>query len=387
MKNQPKQFANTALGAFCAKYDVPLSQLSKLCENASRSTMHRLLHNELAPDYRKKLIKILAGTLPAFLLSKGLSPSDVDFELIQILNGDYQPMISQRIELTPEECRWFGFKDREGKPVDPFTNAPQSKDEVFVSPGLQHVIDRVVDAVRYQSFVCVTGDIGSGKSTLRALIEDHVAENENLVIVWPEFFDMKMVSPMQIAQAILDAFEAHCPGSSGRRGKAVRDLLARLYSDGTRVAIAFDECHRLNDSALSSLKNFLEMSSGGFQRYLGVVLFGQPQFEARLRDHKFREIVERVVPLRMPEFSQSAAGYIDHRLSLAGVKTAAIFDKDSIDMICGQATTPLQLGNIANEALRISKRDFNEHQVIGAAIKTKMFFENRKDVQAFRKRA
>jgi type II secretory pathway predicted ATPase ExeA len=129
------------------------------------------------------------------------------------------------------------------------------------------------------------------------------------------------------------------------------------------------------------------MSSGGFQRYLGVVLFGQPQFEARLRDHKFREIVERVVPLRMPEFSQSAAGYIDHRLSLAGVKTAAIFDKDSIDMICGQATTPLQLGNIANEALRISKRDFNEHQVIGAAIKTKMFFENRKDVQAFRKRA
>jgi hypothetical protein len=191
MKNQPKQFANTALGAFCAKYDVPLSQLSKLCENASRSTMHRLLHNELAPDYRKKLIKILAGTLPAFLLSKGLSPSDVDFELIQILNGDYQPMISQRIELTPEECRWFGFKDREGKPVDPFTNAPQSKDEVFVSPGLQHVIDRVVDAVRYQSFVCVTGDIGSGKSTLRALIEDHVAENENLVIVWPEFFDMR----------------------------------------------------------------------------------------------------------------------------------------------------------------------------------------------------
>jgi hypothetical protein len=80
---------------------------------------------------------------------------------------------------------------------------------------------------------------------------------------------------------------AHCPGSAVRRGKAVRDLLARLYSDGTRVAIAFDEIHRLNDSALSSLKNFLEMSSGGFQRYLGVIMLGQPQFEARLRDHVF----------------------------------------------------------------------------------------------------
>jgi hypothetical protein len=187
MKNQPKQFANTALGAFCAKYEISLAQLSKLCDFASRSTMHRLLHNELAPDYRKKLIKILAGTLPAFLLAKGLSRAEIDQELIQILNGDYQPMISQRIELTPDECRWFGFKDREGKPVDPFTNAPQSKDEVFISPGLQHVIDRVVDAVRYQGFVSVTGDIGSGKSTLRALIEDHVAENENLASYGPSF--------------------------------------------------------------------------------------------------------------------------------------------------------------------------------------------------------
>jgi type II secretory pathway predicted ATPase ExeA len=271
-------------------------------------------------------------------------------------------MISQRIELSPDECRWFGFKDREGRPVDPFTNPPQSKEEVFISPGLQHVIDRVVDAVRYQSFVSVTGDIGSGKSTLRALIEDHVAENENLHIIWPEFFDMKMVSPMQIAQQILDSFGAHCPGSAVRRGKAVRELLARLYSDGDRVAIAFDEIHRANDAALSSLKNFLEMSSGGFQRYLGVILLGQPQFEARLRDHKFRELVERIVPLRMPDFSDAAADYLAHRLKLVGVKTADIFDADAIEMITRQSTTPLQLGNIANEALRISKRDFKKRR-------------------------
>jgi type II secretory pathway predicted ATPase ExeA len=231
----------------------------------------------------------------------------------------------------------------------------------------------------------VTGDIGSGKSTLRALIEDHVAENENLHIIWPEFFDMKMVSPMQIAQQILDSFGAHCPGSAVRRGKAVRELLARLYSDGDRVAIAFDEIHRANDAALSSLKNFLEMSSGGFQRYLGVILLGQPQFEARLRDHKFRELVERIVPLRMPDFSDAAADYLAHRLKLVGVKTADIFDADAVEMITRQSTTPLQLGNIANEALRISKRDFKEKKVLGAAIKTKMFFET-KQPQAFRKR-
>jgi type II secretory pathway predicted ATPase ExeA len=387
MKNQPNKFPTTALGAFCSKHEISLAMLAKMCDYASRSTMHRLVHNDLAPDYRKKLIKLLCKNLPTFLMTQGLSRAEIDQELIPILNGDYQPMISQRIELTPDECRWFGFKDREGRPVDPFTNPPRSRDEVFISPPLQAVIDRVIDAIRYQGIVQVTGDIGSGKSTLRALIQDHISENQNLAVVWPEFFDMKMVSPMQIAQQILDHFQVHCPGSSVRRGKAVKDLLSGLYSDGTRVAIGIDECHRLNDAALSSLKNFLEMNSGGFQRYLGVFMLGQPSFEARLRDSRFRELVERIVPLRMPDFGQSAGEYLAFRLHLVGVKATELFDKDAIEMITGQATTPLQLGNIANEALRTSKRDFNNKTVVGAAIKTKMFFENRKDVQAFRKRA
>src|SRR5690606_17211405 len=117
-----------------------------------------------------------------------------------------------------------------------------------------------------------------------------------------------IVSPSQIAEAILLEFNAKVPRSGVRKGTAVKNLLANLYKDGKRIALAFDEVHRLNDSALSSLKNFLEMNSGGFQRYLGVVMFGQPIFEARLRDAQFQELVERIVPLRMPEFSPAAEG-------------------------------------------------------------------------------
>jgi type II secretory pathway predicted ATPase ExeA len=205
-------------------------------------------------------------------------------------------------------------------------------------------------------------------------------------VVWPEFFDMKNVTPMQIAEAILTAFDvAKIPQSAVRRGQAVRELLARLYQDGVRVAIAFDEVHRLNNAALSSLKNFLEMNSGGFQRFLGVVLFGQPIFEARLREYQFREIVERVVPLKMPNFSDSAADYLQHRLHLVGGDTNKLFDAEAVDLICSQATTPLSLGNIANEALKISMESFNNKQVIGSAIKTKMFFEKKQQAFSLRK--
>jgi type II secretory pathway predicted ATPase ExeA len=380
MNARSTQFINTPFGAFTARHSITLGELAELAGGVSKSTVHRLIQNNLKPSTRQQVEDALKLSLPDFLFKKGLSAAEIDQQLIEIFSGDYEPMISQRIELTPDEQRYFGLAE------DPFTHVPQSRDEVFISPPLQQVIDRVIDAVRYQGFVCLTGEIGSGKSTLRALVEDHVMANKNMRIVWPEFFDMKMVTPMQIAEAILDAFEMRVPRSSGRRGLAVKKLLASLYQDGTRVALGFDECHRLNDSALSSLKNFLEMSSGGFQRYLGVILFGQPIFESRLRDHRFREIVERVVPLKMPEFSDSARGYLKHRLSLVGGDIDKLFDKESIDLICRQATTPLQLGNIANEAMRISKADFGNNKVIGAAIKTQMFFDKR-EPQAFKKRA
>ena len=386
-KYNKKQHPSTPLGNFLNFHGISLAKLNEITGGsfASRTSANRLVHQKLRPAYARELNQKLAATLPAYLIEKGYSKTEIDQQLLEIFEeGDYQPMISQRVELSPLVCKFYGFQDKEGKPIDPFSAPPQTREEVFISPAFRMVIDRVVDAVRYQGFVTVIGPIGSGKSTLRALIEDQVENDEKLRIVWPEFFDMVNVSPMQIAESILIAFDAPVPRSSVKRGNAVKSLLSRLYKNGIRVAIGIDEAHRLNDKALSSLKNFLEMNSGGFQRYLGVVLFGQPLFMARLREPIFQEIYERIVPLQMPDFSQSAADYLSHRLQIIGSDAKTLFDDEALELICSQATTPLSVGNIANEALNISMESFNNKKVIGSAIKTKMFFENRP--QAFKLR-
>jgi type II secretory pathway predicted ATPase ExeA len=385
MNNQPKYFTSSPLGAFMGHHGISVRKLSDMLGGpgvAAPSTVYRLLKCTLEPHYETELMTKLAKQLPEFLRNKGYDKAQIDHELLEVFEkGEYQPMISQRLELSPEAQKFFGFTE------DPFSRPPQSRDEVYLSPALQAIFDRLTDAIKYQGIVAVTGEIGSGKTTLRALLEDYVDSQPNIHIIWPEFFDMKNVTPMQIAEAILEAFEVtKVPRSAVRRGKAVKDLLARLYKDGVRVSLAFDECHRLNDSALSSLKNFFEMSSGGFQRYLGVVLFGQPLFEARLREHNFREIFERVVPIRMPDFSETAPQYLQHRLRLVGGDINKLFDKEAVELICRQSSTPLGLGNLTNEAFLISMRDFNNRKVIGAAIKTKMFFENPKNQQSWSRR-
>ncbi len=384
----------TPLASFCKRYKISRSQLSELAggdaTGASKSTMQRLLHDEIADaDYKAELRKTLAEKLPALLLSRSVSAAEIDRELLQIFDkGEYQPMINQRTILSKNVAAFFGLKDAEGKPTDPFSSAPRSRKEVFISSALQDVIDSVIDAIKYQNFLAVTGDIGSGKTVVRSVIEDTISQSSMTRLIFPETFDMNRVTPANISRAILEEFESsHIPNDAVSRAKKVKALLARLYREGTRVGLAFDEGHRLNETTLSALKNFLEMNSGGFQRYLGIVIFGQPSLETTLEEGKFREIYERITIKKMPDFEESALAYLAHRLALAGGDINELFDESALDLIERQAKTPLALGNIVNSALTISKESFNNRKVIGAAIKTKMYFASEPKVASMKKRA
>jgi type II secretory pathway predicted ATPase ExeA len=81
------------------------------------------------------------------------------------------------------------------------------------------------------------------------------------------------------------------------------------------------------------------------------VLFGQPQFEGRLRDHKFREICERIEVVPMPSFEKAAWDYVAHRVKLAGGDAEKLFEREAVRLLAKHARTPLALGNLCNTAL------------------------------------
>jgi type II secretory pathway predicted ATPase ExeA len=104
--------------------------------------------------------------------------------------------------------------------------------------------------------------------------------------------------------------------------KQLEQHLAALAQNNITVALCFDECHHLNDTLLTALKNFYELGTGGFERYLGLILFGQPRFAARLELPRFREIAERLVCLGLPAFSaRDIENYLAHCLQNAHLNT------------------------------------------------------------------
>ncbi len=362
MKNQPETKLTPAefgkrLKRFCEKNAISTRQLESLCgnvKNLSRTSLIRLMNNEARPEFLKlhfeRLMPRIEGGIEQFLYNSGLEFAQAERELNNLFpDRKEREMIATRCVLPSEAVKFFGLKQ------DPFdVDRVPTEAELFTNVELDAIAGRVKDAALHHQLLAVVGPVGSGKTSLKVRVSRELAAtaSHEVRLLYPEFFDMGDVKVGAIARYILEEFETKCPPDSAARVRKIKQLLTSLRTEGVRVALVFDECHRLNDKVLSSLKNFWEMTNGAYDRLLGIILFGQPKFvESTLRDYKFREIAERMQVIQMPALAASAREYLAHKLQAQGGDIEQLFEPKAIDRICNVAKTPLALGNLTNEAL------------------------------------
>lgn len=286
-----------------------------------------------------------------------------------------------RTPLTNTAQKFFGLTR------DPFdADILPHPDEIYTNVGLDSLHSRIRDAAINCRFLCVIGEAGSGKGLLRRRIK-HEAGSQNIRLIEPEFFDMEEVTVGGVAAQILRQLGQRVPRERIERVAKIRSVLSALRNDGISVALMLDECHRLNDRVISSLKNFWEMQGGDLSRLMGIVIFGQPSFiETRLREVRFTEIRQRVQIAEMPQFRKYAADYLEHRLQLAGGSAAELFEPKAMEKICRAAHTPLALGNLANAALMEAYK-LEEKKVAAGFEFFKRLNDDEPQLLAIRKRA
>jgi general secretion pathway protein A len=175
-------------------------------------------------------------------------------------------------------------------------------------------------------FVVVTGEIGSGKTTL---IRHFLRQSDRSTTIG--FISNTHAGMGDILQWVLQALNIETTLPNRPAGhQALLKYLAQQAIAGRQVVLIVDEAQNLSIAALEELR-LLSNIDLDKDNTLQIALVGQPELLEKLQRPELRQFAQRISVHYhlMPLTYLESCGYIRHRLSVAGAKRE-IFD--------GQAT-------------------------------------------------
>ena len=179
-------------------------------------------------------------------------------------------------------------------------------------------------------FVVITGEIGSGKTTL---IESFLAEVPPEVVVG--HISQTQLSPVEFLQALLVEF-----GFKPFRKRKVellamlKDYLVEQYAAGKKILLVIDEAQNLSRKVLEEVRLLSGLESQK-EKLIRIIIAGQPELSRKLDSPRLQQLTQRVrLRFHLSALSKRETHeYITHRLNVAGANGRTIFTDAACDMV------------------------------------------------------
>ena len=201
-----------------------------------------------------------------------------------------------------------------------------------------------------EGFIKITGEVGPGKTLLcrrflRALPETFVSC----------YLPNPSVSPRTLLLSLAEELGESLPASADPHTlyKTLQRRLIALAGDGKRVIVCLDEAQALSRESLEALRLLSNLETEK-KKLMQLVLFGQPELDAKLQRTDLRQLRQRIgFAYRLEAMSATEVGrYVDHRLRIAGQTSATIFSEAAIKRLRRDSEgTPRVVNILAHKAL------------------------------------
>jgi general secretion pathway protein A len=218
-----------------------------------------------------------------------------------------------------------------GLEKSPFSLTPDPR-FLFLTSNHREALAALVFAVtERKGFMVMTGDAGTGKTTLvrKLLLSTPLTCAQFSVIVNPALTRSELLESV-----LMDFGQAEVPSSKAVRLSLFNKFLLRAHRQGKTSVLVIDEAHLLTGELIDEVR-LLSNFETPEQKLLQIILVGQCELNTLLALESLRQVRQRVAirvhidPLAEPEVKR----YLQTRWSRACTQHALPFSEDAIRLI------------------------------------------------------
>lgn len=254
---------------------------------------------------------------------------------------------------------FFGLRE---KPFDLLPNP----DFLYPSRAHKRALTYLTHGIKERAgFILLTGEVGSGKTTLiRNMIRSQLRDS-----VLAKVFNTR-VDSLQLLMQINGDFGLDTDG----RDKAtllreLNDFLIEQYAQRRQAVLIIDEAQNLSAEILEEVRMLSNLETDR-DKLLQIILVGQPELRDILARPGLLQLRQRIQinchlqPLSAAEVRE----YILFRLEKAGNKTALIFDDDAIEAIATYSRGIPRLVNILCDYIMVDAFAAQLRNIAGSVV-------------------
>ncbi|WP_041523523.1 ExeA family protein [Gilvimarinus agarilyticus] len=202
--------------------------------------------------------------------------------------------------------------------VEPAFSIAVNPRYLYMSDQHKEALAHLLYGVRGGGFVLLTGEVGTGKTTIIRSLLEQLPENTDVAMVFnpmanvPEMLGMicdelgvKYVADEHTVKSLTDALHLY---------------LLENHRRGRNTVLLIDEAQLLSADALEQIRLLTNLETDT-KKLLQIILVGQPELNTLLSQPRLRQLAQRItarfhlLPLTLSE----TEAYIAHRLQVAGL--------------------------------------------------------------------
>jgi general secretion pathway protein A len=239
---------------------------------------------------------------------------------------------------------YYGFIEK------PFSLTPDPK-YLYRSESHANALELLQYAIdRHEGFAVVTGDIGTGKTTLcRALLEQTDNKTFTALLLNPFLSEEDLLKTVLQDFGVLSRHDERFTRQPSKQDliNTLYDFLLSLLPLGARAVLIIDEAQNLPLQILEQIRILSNLETDK-EKLLQIILVGQLNLVPLLRSPELRQLDQRI-SIRYelkPLAGDEVSAYVAHRLAIANGTRQVTFTPKALELVHQYSTGIPRLINL-----------------------------------------